>query len=311
MSRIEEHVFQIYVQRQYSATNELRDFMVDYPDIDAGKMPADVATISHYEALLRGKANEFNLNRSVMQSKTGNILYFGDTIQLRHVKSKKYITACEDLARDERENMRVIVHPDGSVNSWLKVMPRFKINREGEPVMHGTEVLLKFSERNNEFLHCADRMPPRGKLREVNSSLESPTGWKLGTYQKAADIANSNLLLSGQLVYLRDPESLSMLSPLPLQISLETPKVHMQTENLGFLSPTEATTFDLPWNSSSKNLGASAKRIGKSSSLDDGRSDGSDNDNTHCKDRRVKHLDLHRYQQWCISSRICIITGCV
>lgn len=297
MSRIEDYVFQIYVQRQYSATNELRDFLVDYPDIEAGKMPTDVATISHYEALLRGKENEFNLNRSVMQSKTGNILYFGDTIQLRHVKSKKYITACEDLARDERENMRVIVHPDGSVNSWLKVMPRFKINREGEPVIHGTEVLLKFSERNNEFLHCADRMPPRGKLREVNSSLESPTGWKLGTYQKAADISNINLLLSGQLVYLRDPESLSMLSPLPLQISLETPKVHLQTENLGFLSPTEATTFDLPWNSSSKMLGSlSVKRISRS--LDDGKSADDGDDDNAGNDQDDDDMSVSSFQEF-------------
>lgn len=246
----EEHLFQIYVQRQYSATNELGDFLHEYPDIERGKLPMDAATSSHYEALVRGKENESNLNRSVMQSKTGNVVYFGDTIQLFHVKSKKYVTALDDLARDERENMKVGLSNDGSVFSWLKVMPRYKINREGEPVINGTEVLLKFSERNNEFLHCADRPPPRGKFTEVNSSLESPTGWKLGVFHKASDLANQTLLLTGQLVYLRDPESLSMLSPLPLPISLQTPKVHLQSPN-NLMSPTDHV-LESPWNASSK-----------------------------------------------------------
>lgn len=245
----EEHLFQIYVQRQYSATNELRDFLNDNPQIENGNSFLDPGTVSHYEALLRGKENESNLNRSVMQSKTGNTLFFGDTIQLYHIKSKKYITAIDDLARDERENMKVTLNHDGSVFSWLKVVPRFKINRDGEPVVNGTEVLLKFSERNNEFLHSADRPPPRGKFREVNSSLESPTGWRLGIYHKTADLSQTALLLAGQLVYLRDPESLSMLAPLPLPISLESPIVQMHGVET-ILSPMNESNWPNPWNSS-------------------------------------------------------------
>ncbi len=219
ISFFEEHLFQIYVQRQYSATNELEEFL----EANGGDPNLlDPATASYMEALTRGKENESVLNRSVMKSKTGNVICFGDTIQLLHVKSNKFVTVRPaDLARDERENMRVMLSYDGSIMSWIKVMPRFKINREGEPVSNFTEILLKVSERSNEFLHCADRPPPRGKFREVNSSLESPTGWKVSIFQRADELTNPALLLTGQLITIKDPESQCMLAPLQQPINLD------------------------------------------------------------------------------------------
>ena len=96
----EEHQFQIYVQRQYSATNELDEFLNKIP-VDATEV-SDPGLRNHMEALVKGKENETTLNKAVMKNKTGNILSFGDTIQLLHVKSNKFITVRpNDLARDE------------------------------------------------------------------------------------------------------------------------------------------------------------------------------------------------------------------
>jgi hypothetical protein len=254
ISYFEEHLFQIYVQRQYSATNELDEFL-EANGGDPNIM--DPATSSYMEALTRGKENESVLNRSVMKTKTGNMVCFGDTIQLLHVKSNKFITIRPaDLARDERENMRVTLNYDGSVMSWLKVMPRYKINREGEPVTNGLEVLLKVSERSNEFLHCADRPPPRGKYREVNSSLEAPTGWKIGIFQRAEEVGSTNLLLTGQLVTIKDPESQCMLAPMMKPITLDGPLVEVVTNqhagSHGSFQSAEPDTFQSPWMNSSK-----------------------------------------------------------
>jgi hypothetical protein len=217
----EEHLFQIYVQRQYSATTELEEFL-EATGRDPNLM--DPANASYLEALTRGKENESILNRAVMKSKTGNIVNFGEVIQLLHVKSNKFITVKPaDLARDERENMKVTLSYDGSVMSYLKVMPRYKINREGEPVSNGMEILLRINERSNEYLHCADRPPPRGKFREVNSSIELPSGWKVIVFQRSDEITTSSLLLSGQLITIKDPESQCLLSPLTQDISLDNP----------------------------------------------------------------------------------------
>ncbi|KAJ1435564.1 inositol 1,4,5-trisphosphate/ryanodine receptor-domain-containing protein [Ochromonadaceae sp. CCMP2298] len=218
----EEHLFQVYVQRQYSATNELEEFMTK--DLKEEEN-------THMDALVRGKENESTLNRAVMKSKTGNVLYFGETIQLMHVKSGKFITVRPaDLARDERENMKVTLSTDGSVMSWLKVMPRYKINREGEPITNNLEVVMKVAERSNEFLHGADRPPPRGKHTEVNSSLEAPTPWRLTLFQRVQDL-DTALLLHGQLVCIRDPESQCVLAPITRPLQLDSDK-RIKKENV-------------------------------------------------------------------------------
>lgn len=248
----EEHLFQIYTQRQYSATNEYDEYMeTNVIEDDESETNQDPASLSYIEALTKGKDNEIVLNRNVMKSKIGNILCFGDTVQLLHVKSNKFLTVKPtDLARDERENMKVTLSYDGSVMSWIKIMPRFKINREGEPITNGAEILLKVSERANEFLHCADRPPPRGKMREVNSSLESPTGWKLNIFQKSEELNKPMNLLAGHFVTIRDPETQCLLAPLSLPINLEA--INDPTA-LGSLATNENNSFESPWNIS-KNM---------------------------------------------------------
>ena len=141
----EEHVFQIYIQRQYSATNEIEEFLHNCGD-DINSL--DESSKAHFEALTRGKENETNLNLNVMRNKTGNMLCFGDIIQLLHVKSKKFITVKANTARDERENMEIKLSSDGNVYSWIKILPRYKINREGDPIMNNTEILLKVLNSN-------------------------------------------------------------------------------------------------------------------------------------------------------------------
>lgn len=72
------------------------------------------------------------MNESFMMERLGTPILFGDTIQLLHVNSGKYITLLPgQLARDERENMRCYLSPEGSVNSWFQILPRYKIDREG------------------------------------------------------------------------------------------------------------------------------------------------------------------------------------
>lgn len=225
----EENLFQICCQRQYSAINELEDFSekLHHPDegSEHGEEKAPTPSVlAHLEALVKGKENEIALNKSVMKGKTGSKLVLGDVIQLKHIKSLKYVTIrSKDLARDEKENMKVGLSSDGSVLSWLKLMPHYKINREGENVTNHMEVLLQVSEKSSEYLHCAERHPPKFKHREVNSSMELPTPWKISLYQTAEEIseANSHLLLAGQLVYIRDPESQCALTPVNRPLSLD------------------------------------------------------------------------------------------
>jgi hypothetical protein len=246
----EEHLFKIYIQRQYSATNEWEDFLRKCPE-DVNDIQ-DPATKNHMEALMKGKENETVLNKNVMKNKTGNILSFGDAIQLMHVKSGKFIEIKpSDLARDERENMRVTLSADGTVHSWLKILPRYKINREGEQITNNVEIQLRVVEKANEFLHCADRPPPKGKRQEVNSSLESPTPWKISIFQRSDELKEKSLLLNGQMVYIRDPESQCALAPLARPLVINHHKVRNQSNmNVNPGTGNELPQFQSAWSSS-------------------------------------------------------------
>lgn len=269
----EENLFQICAQRQYSAINELEDFNEKLQSLDNDKTDGthdkDSAALNpgaaaHLEALLKGRDNETALNKSVMKSKTGNVLSLGDTIQLLHVKSLKYVTVrAKDLARDEKENMRVGLSSDGSVLSWLKVMPYYKINREGEQITNHMEILLQISEKSGEYLHCAERHPPKFKHREVNSSLDLPTPWKISLYQAAEDLseANSSFLLAGQLVYIKDPEQGCAIAPIDRPITVERQARGFSSPSLfmkGMKSVTPLTKNNTPMRRSlSESAGAS------------------------------------------------------
>jgi hypothetical protein len=96
------------------------------------------------------------MNSHFLQQKLGSPVLFGDIIQLFHVKSGKYLTVSPtELGKTEKENVRIYLNPDGDSNSWLQILPRFKIDREGDRVAGSTEAYFRFADRANEFLHCA------------------------------------------------------------------------------------------------------------------------------------------------------------
>lgn len=200
-SSFEDSLFCIYLQRQYSAARELEEFLrTSHTD----------EKVLH--ALQRGRDNENQLNESYMSHKVGTPVCFGDTVQLFHVKSGKFVTITPDqLARDERENIRISLSADGNPFSWIQILPRYKIDRVGDRILGDTEVLLKAAERPNEYIHCSERDPPNGYYHEVNCSLEI-SGWRLSLYQNVDSIIDHNHLLISQLVRIFDPETKSNIT---------------------------------------------------------------------------------------------------
>ena len=140
------------------------------------------------------------------KKRLGTVICFGDTIQLLHVRSGKFLTIYpEQLARDERENIRLGLSCEGNTMSWMQLLPRLKIDRPGDPILHTAELLLKLADRPNEYLHCSEKSPPEGYFHEVNCSLEH-TAWKMSVFQGSTDGNDPNHLLGSQLVYIHDPE---------------------------------------------------------------------------------------------------------
>eukprot|EP00605_Chrysophyceae_sp_TOSAG23-4_P000595 GSChrysophyteH1.ASY1.ANO1.672.1 assembled CDS len=171
ISSFEDHLFQVCAQRQYSAKLEYEDFL-EKTGGDENEM--EESAKKHFTALVRGKGNEIRMNEVYMKHKIGNNVLFGDTVQLLHIKSRKYLTVKPGVvARDERENMSVYLSSEGDQYSWIQLLPRYKIDREGD---------------------------------QVNASMETGSPWRMNIYQSSQNGIDPSLLMSGQLVYIKDPE---------------------------------------------------------------------------------------------------------
>jgi len=203
-------LFAVHLQRQYSASRELESFLRTYNVEENGTL--DDALKNYLKALQKGRDNEVALNDNYMEKKVGQSVNFGDIIQLFHVKSRKYLVINpKKLAHEERENSQAYLDPAGNIHSWMQFMPRFKIDREGDRILSGSEAFLRIAERSNEFIHAADKSPKPGYEREVNCSLEN-TPWRLTIFQDANVASDASIVLSSKLVYIHDPETRSNLT---------------------------------------------------------------------------------------------------
>lgn len=238
MESFEDHIFQIYIQMQYSASNEYEEFKAHFEG-NIGDVE-DESTLKHIQALKRGKENEGLLNDTFMASKAGNEISFGDVIQFRHKKSGKFLTVIpSELAKEERENIRVGLSQDGNSNSWIKILPRYKIDRIGSAIASNTEVLLKVLERSTEYIHCCDK-PSIDGTHEINSAMENGTAFRISVYHRIHDICTEKFLLSGQLVTINDPETKSYLTILDTAPVIDLPSTkHLERQKQGNYALTE------------------------------------------------------------------------
>jgi hypothetical protein len=163
--------------------------------------------------LYRAAVTEQKLNESMMSLKYGKPLLFGDSIQLRHMKSKQFLTVSKhELAKQERENMKVTLIDTGNVLSGLVFSSRFKSDKDGVPIYEDSEILVGVHDRPGEFIHVAKRHI-ESKREEVNCSLES-TVFQLTLYNKGkTGIDNmGKVITAGQLVTLIEPDTMSCLA---------------------------------------------------------------------------------------------------
>lgn len=219
----ENCIWEVHVQNQYSAAKEFKEALFESiksvvtqeENIEVKKTSKSVKMErEHLNQLRRAALNEQRLNEKLMGLRKGKPVAFGDPIQLRHVKSQKFLTVSIDtLARDERENMRVYLNAEGDSLSCLGFMPRYRFDKEGHVLTNNSEVMIRVHERGGEYLHAAKVFSSdsgAGKTCEVNCSLES-SYWSVILYQKVEDLKGSSIT-AGQLITLQDPDSLCCLT---------------------------------------------------------------------------------------------------
>lgn len=214
LTNFENCLWEIHVQNQYTALKEYEDvlFTTLSDDSESKEFEKSNVTDEILNQLHRAATNEGHLNTRLMSLKVGKPVLFGDIVQLKHVKSKKFLTVCSGtLAKSERENLRIHLDNYGDIRSWLEIIPKSKGDKEGQQISVHSEVLLRIHGRTSEFIHCAKKTMDGEEATEVNCSLES-SSWVLSIYQDAFSARSSNIL-AGQVVCLQEVDSTAYLAP--------------------------------------------------------------------------------------------------
>ena len=123
-------------------------------------------------------------------SGVGNALQFGQTVQLQHVKSGKYLTAAAtEVAEEDPECMRCELD-NGSEASHFEIVPVWRIQSDGSTVFSSNRVRLLSASLGDHFLHAhapAAMATAVGGSPEVNLSSVgggADTAWTVQLYSK-------------------------------------------------------------------------------------------------------------------------------
>jgi hypothetical protein len=212
-SYFENCIWEVHVQNQYTAVKEYEEAL--YAELCATDGPKKAeslqSTMYSSDHLGKAAANEERMNEKLMALKLGKPVTYGDVIQLRHVKSNKFLTVSPmlALAKDEKENLRVSLERYGDSTSWLEIIPRAITDNDDQQIANDTEVLLAVHERPMEYIHCAGRPASNGTDFEVNCSLSS-SSWTISIFQHR--LAEDTTVFSSDIVALHASDISSFLT---------------------------------------------------------------------------------------------------
>jgi len=80
---------------------------------------------------------EHQYNDRTASLRSGDVVCYGQVVQLQHVSTGKFVCRCEDGT--------VAVVRDGSEQSWLQILPELLLRGQGSAVERGDQVLLEFT----------------------------------------------------------------------------------------------------------------------------------------------------------------------
>ncbi|KAK3095082.1 hypothetical protein FSP39_010070, partial [Pinctada imbricata] len=114
---------------------------------------------NHSFSLLQVAAEAENNDNEILQKRSqGKKVLYGQTIQLRHVFTNKYIhISTTNTSVIEGNNMAVELLEENAIHAQFKVMPRYKVKAEGDIVQIDDQVVLESIRSPGSFLHVSKK----------------------------------------------------------------------------------------------------------------------------------------------------------
>jgi len=161
-----ESVFVVKPQQNYVAARKLKA-MLEQENKTAEQMAADPALMAAQAAVER----EEEMNRASFSRIAGREVRYGQVVQLHHAVTDVPVAVGRQAALLNREGRRVVESEAAGDAAWFRVMPRLRIQSEGERVRLGDPIVLEHVQTSLRLrVERAGRMPD-GR-REVSATLE-------------------------------------------------------------------------------------------------------------------------------------------
>ena len=108
-------------------------------------------------------------NDRTLLLKSGELLRYGEEVQLRHVASHYYLQYAAEPAEQDQTCSKAYLSPEGSASVYFRVDSRFKLKQWGDPVVYDDHILLK-NVKSGLYLHISEK-----RLDPVADSAPSVT----------------------------------------------------------------------------------------------------------------------------------------
>ena len=198
--------------------------------------PDDKVAIERFrqEAHSEEVANAYEVERCL-----GQPVYYGQAVQLCHIKSGKVLTIrSKEVAHVESHCQRVCLAELCGIDAWWSIEPRYRAMGIGEPVRYNDSISILSGKVTGAMLHVAKQPTSDAALdrdpceyHEVNChNVDVKTTWKFRPYTPFEPSLHKHIM-GGDIVQLLHVELNALLAHGDAPLDVETNSVYMKKKD--------------------------------------------------------------------------------
>ncbi|XP_064599288.1 inositol 1,4,5-trisphosphate receptor type 1-like [Liolophura sinensis] len=177
-------VFQVCIQNRYKLNKKFRKLVASVKNDSFDGAKSHVAA-SKLAANAENKDNEAEQKRQ-----HGKRVRYGETIQLRHMFTGKFVhMSTTHTSQRDKNNLVVTLHGFNAKNAQFRILPRYKVKSEGEVVQIFDQIVFESVKSPGHYFHAS--LPYQINYNTVGSELNlgvERSGFTLiGSYRETSD----------------------------------------------------------------------------------------------------------------------------